>query len=94
MSPKERVTLLRRGFALGYRAALRLARKDLCTIAANFDAEIARLENQFSAAATVAAATEFRRDKINRAIEAAVAERRAIQQATDERALIPDGWLH
>jgi len=39
MPPKE-LTLLRRGFRLGYCAALRRARRDLLDLAANFDAEL------------------------------------------------------
>jgi len=77
--PNQRITLLRRGFALGYRAGYRKARVDLHKIVDNFDAELARLEDQFSAVGEMAA--ELRHD-------------RAIQQAIDERLGIPNEWLH
>jgi flagellar biosynthesis/type III secretory pathway protein FliH len=87
--------LLRRGFILGYRTALRRARKDLDRLAANFDAEIANLQHEarkelhslaasFSAEIGNAIARRVDRQKINR----------AIQEAADERATIPDAWLH
>jgi hypothetical protein len=92
MLPRTRIALLRRGFIMGYRAALRVARKDLDVMAANFDAEIARLENEFSTAAAVAA--ELRRDTIDHAIEAAITKRHDIETAVVERALIPNEWLN
>ena len=41
MSPKD-LTLLRRGYVLGYRAALRKCRADLHVLAADFDAWLMR----------------------------------------------------
>ena len=89
-----RAALLRRGFILGYRAALRRARKDLDRLAANFDAEIASLQDEarkelhsltagFSAEIG-AIAREVHREKTNR----------AVREAASERATIPNGWLH
>ena len=43
-----RAALLRRGYRAGYIAALRKAHKDLDRLAANFDAEIASLRNDFA----------------------------------------------
>jgi len=90
----SRAVLLRRGFILGYAAALRRARKDLDRLAANFDAEIASLQDEarkelhsltasFSAEID-AVAREVHREKTNR----------AVKEAANERATIPDGWLH
>jgi hypothetical protein len=45
---KIRAALLRRGFILGYRAGFGKARKDLYALAANFDAEVAALRNDFA----------------------------------------------
>ena len=45
---KPRASLLRRGYVLGYRRAYAKARKDLHSLAANFDAEIASLRNDFA----------------------------------------------
>jgi flagellar biosynthesis/type III secretory pathway protein FliH len=87
--------LLRRGYRAGYHAALRRARKDLDRLAANFDAEIASLQDEahkelhslaasFGAEIGNAIARQVHREKINR----------AVKEAVDERAMIPDGWLH
>jgi flagellar biosynthesis/type III secretory pathway protein FliH len=79
---------------MGYRAALRRAHKDLDRLAANFDAEIASLQDEArkelhsltaSFSAEIAAvAREVHQEKTNRAVE----------EAASERALIPNGWLH
>jgi predicted nucleic acid-binding Zn-ribbon protein len=89
MSPKERITLLRRGFAFGYRAALRKARKDLHAITENFDAEIARLEDEFRELREIGeTVSEVRRELHHERVN------RAIREAVDERAANPDAWLH
>ena len=86
-----RAPLLRRSFIMGYRAALRRAHKDLDRLAANFDAEIASLQDEarkelhsltasFSAEID-AIAREAHREKTNRAVEQAAAERATILDA-------------
>jgi hypothetical protein len=67
MSPKD-LTLLRRGYALGYRAALRKCRGDLHSLAADFDAELDEVRTEM----------QGMRDEFNRlrAVEEAVAAER------------------
>jgi flagellar biosynthesis/type III secretory pathway protein FliH len=95
---KKRLTPLqayRRGFLQGYRAAHQKCRADLHALAADFDSQIANLKDEarkelhslaasFSAEIGNAIARRVDRQKINR----------AIQEAADERATIPDAWLH
>ena len=48
MSPKERASLLRRGYRAGYSAALRKCHADLHALVADFDSQIASLRNDFA----------------------------------------------
>jgi hypothetical protein len=67
MSPKD-LTLLRRGYVLGYRAALRKCRADLHVLAADFDAELDEVRTEM----------QGMRDEFHRlqAVEEAVAAER------------------
>jgi flagellar biosynthesis/type III secretory pathway protein FliH len=95
MTPKERALLLRRGYRAGYHAALRKCRAELDVMAAKFDAEIENLQDEarkelhslaagFAAEIGDAIARKVHREKINR----------VLQEAVDERAMIPDGCLN
>jgi flagellar biosynthesis/type III secretory pathway protein FliH len=86
MALKERALLLRRGYRAGYHAALRKCRAELDAMAANFDAELASLQDEFREIGEIAGEVrrELYRDRVNH----------AIQQAASERATIPDEWLH
>ena len=108
---------LQRAYLLGYRRGLNKARGELRTMAQNFDADIARLQDKaradrhamvanfdaeiaklqdearkelhslaasFGAEIGNAIARQVHREKINRAVE----------EAANERATIPDTWLN
>ena len=90
---KNRLTPLQ-AYKLGYIRAFNKCRADLHALAANFDAQIASLQDEarkeldsltasFSAEID-AIARETHREKINR----------AVKEAANERATIPDMWLH
>jgi hypothetical protein len=82
LSPKERATLLRRGYRAGYHAALRKCRAELHAMDANFKAERASLQHEFNEIGKLAAVVH----RVNVA--------HAIKRAVNERAGIPDASLN